>query len=221
MVCFLDQDWLDFDTALHKVFPQARFFRKIERAAWRPQGMVPPKVKLCRRLMEAEPDPTDLVYMVFDPDWEPEFHRYTNPYRDSPQKWWWSMKGTPLPFAFWRGLDGRLFQDGTIEYPNKSEIHFYTTPGNKEHAAIAGKFYRLFAKHATNRMGLVWVSMPDLEVTHPVQKGAMEWCGHHAIEWARQAPNRVLFYSHNLSIRPTAEVKPFAPPAEPIARKKA
>lgn len=224
LVCFLDRDWLDFDAGLHKAFPQARYYVETGLPQW-PQGMTPRKVELFGRLMDTQPGRHDRVFMVFDPDWKPEFYRYLNPlYPESEHEWWWQMKPPPYPFVLWRWLGGHVLQDGAVEYLAKSEIHFYATPGDKAHAAVSGKFHRLFAKLATNRKGLVWVRMPELEVSEAVHKGAIDWCGHHAIEWARQEPNRVLFYmKHGVSIRPTAEVKPFAAPKAKAkaARKKA
>lgn len=160
--------------------------------------------------------------MVFDPGWQPEFHRHLNPYYpESSQEWWWVMDSPPYPFVLWNGLGGHILHDGDIEYPARSDMHFYATPGDKTHAAVSGKFYRLFAKHATNRKGLVWVRMSELEVSEAVHKGAMDWCGHRAIEWARQKPNRVLFYMKNgVSIRPTADVKPFALSPKPGTKKR-
>jgi len=212
LVCFLDRDWLDFDAALHQAFPQARFYIESGLPQY-PQGMIPPQVTFYHRLMDTNPGRQDRVYMVFDPGWEPAFFRYQDPfYPRDPDKWWWSMKPPPHPSVLWRWLGGHILEEAAIEFLATSEIHFYATPGDKAHAAVSGKFYRLLGKLATNRKGLAWVTMPEFEVSQAVHKGAMDWCGHHAIEWARQEPNRVLFYmKHGVSIRPTAEVKPFAP----------
>lgn len=211
-VCFLEGDWWNFGLALQEAFPAARYYREpdcINRAEDRPQTAEPPELPLRSHVLDTESGPYDTVKMVFDPDWRPRYRRISTEIGKAPEDWYWSLSApSSLPYAAFR-LGGRIY-DEPVPHPFKGDVHFYHEPHNKGHTALAGRFYRIFAKHATNRKGLVNVRVPSLEVTAPVGKGSPSWCGYHAIEWARQNPNGVLFYARvGFGIRPTADVKPF------------
>ena len=58
---------------------------------------------------------------------------------------------------------------------------------------IAQSALRLIKKIATNRIDVV--HYPSLAVVLESGGPGMVWCGHHALEWCRQAPDRFLGYS--------------------------
>ncbi|WP_341705408.1 hypothetical protein [Ferrovibrio sp.] len=212
-VCFLEADWWDFGMALQEMFPQARYYREpdpINRPEDRAQTPEPPVITLHDHLLDTRPRPMGTVMMVFDPDWQPSFRKISTEIGREPEDWRWGLTGEPpLPYVAF-GLGGHVFEQ-PVPHPYKGAIHFYTEPHNGEQAAMMGRFFRLFGKFATNRKGLVRVRVPELTVTAPVGKGQPDWCGHHALEWARQNPSRVLFYERaGFGIRPTGEVLPLA-----------
>lgn len=210
-VCMLEADWHDFGLALAEAYPQARYYLRpdyINDPEAARQTPAPPKVQLHRYLFDISCDPfhTDRRYMVFDPDWQPQFRRY-HPIGE-PENWHWSMLPPPHPYVMFH--PGGYLRELPVPHPGRGEIHFYATPKDKGHMALAARFFRLFGKFATNKKGLVRVRVPSLEVTIPVGPGSSAWCGHHAIEWARQNPDGVLFYTGaRFGIRPTGEVMGF------------
>ena len=96
------------------------------------------------------------------------------------------------------GLYGfRTNADGSEEL-GTSEIYFRCSPRSKTHAAVARKALRLVEGVASNRCECVrW---PSLEVTWRAEKGHNLWIGRDAARWSREAPNRLLNYSHGLGI---------------------
>jgi len=203
IVCFLLEDWMDFEQAICEEYPGARYFKESQSAADAfPDGEQPPVITFKSSLLETEPSGNDAVTMVLDEAWQPTYYKHIRKYYHG-EEWSWALKGPPSPYIWFR-LRGELYdyKRKPPTYPMAGQIDFYYDPDDKAHVSLTGKFYRLFAKFATNRKGLVYVKVPELEVTHPVPKGAMEWCGYHAIEWARQAPDRVLFPGMGLGIRP-------------------
>lgn len=216
-VCMLERDWWDFGFALQEAYPQAWYYRSLDRMN-RPEDIwqmpEPPDFPHHAHLLDTSVGPGDWVKMVFDPNWHPEFKKIYdehNPYRVPADQWYWSWAAAPPPSATFR-LGGHIYNN-PVPHPSTGDVTFYGEKGNKEHEALAGRFFRILSKCTTNKKNLVRVRVPSLEVTVPVGTSgfAPDWCGHHAIEWARQEPNRVLFYaSAGFGIRPTAEVKPFA-----------
>lgn len=203
IVCFLLEDWMDFELAICEEYPSARYFKESRRIEdIFPKGDKPPVITLESSLLETEPSSHDEVNMVFAPTWRPKYYKHQMKLARG-EDWCWTLRPPPLPYVLFR-LRGELYdyRRKPPTYPMTGQIDFYHDPDDKAHVSLAGKFYRLFAKFATNRKGLVYVTVPELKVTHPVPKGAMEWCGYHAIEWARQAPDRVLHPQMGLGIRP-------------------
>ncbi|MFZ5530550.1 MAG: hypothetical protein ACOY4U_05815 [Pseudomonadota bacterium] len=224
----MERDWWDFGFALQDAFPEARYYRDpdpVNRKDDNVSTPEPPELPMARHLLDTQVGPSSRVKMVFDPAWQPQFKKSTHVfYGMAPDGWRWSFPAPPAPCAMFR-LGGGIY-DEPVPHPSTGDITFYIEK-NKAYQALAGRFFRLLSKFTTNKKNLVRVKVPSMEVTVPVGgKGdfATGWCGHHAIEWARQEPNRVLFYvSAGFGIRPTAEVKPFAAPKAKAkaARKKA
>lgn len=85
--------------------------------------------------------------------------------------------------------DGKIWP-ATIE---GGQIYFRCEKGNAAHMSVARKGLRLLTKVATNKVA--FVHYPSLRVKDGSGKGGMVWCGFHALEWCRQAPDRFLAYS--------------------------
>lgn len=214
-VCMLPQDWHDFGRAVAETWPQARYYAEpdyINDPDARQCGPVPPPIPLFSTLGEAcsYPYRANRRGMVFDANWRPRFWKAES-HREG-GGWYWRLLPPPHPSVrFW---PGGYIRDRPVPHPDTGSIDFYLTPKDKEHLALAARFFRLFGKFATNRKGLVHVRVPELTVTVPVDKGQPSWCGHRAIEWARQEPDRVLFYARaGFGLRPTGDVLPLKKPA--------
>ena len=221
-VCMMERDWWDFGFGLQDAFPEARYYRDpdpVNRKDDNVSTPEPPELPMASHLLDTQVGPSSRVKMVFDPAWQPQFKKSTHVfYGMAPDGWRWDFPDPPAPSVTFTLAGG--IQDEPVPHPSTGNITFYIEK-NREYQALAGRFFRLLSKFTTNKKNLVRVRVPSLEVTVPVSSGnyAPHWCGHHAIEWARQEPDRVLFYvSAGFGIRPTAEVKPFAPP-KPKAKK--
>jgi hypothetical protein len=79
------------------------------------------------------------------------------------------------------------------------QIYFRCDKGNAAHMSLARKGLRLLTKVATNKVA--YVHYPSLEVKNRSGNGGLVWCGFHALEWCRQAPDRFLAYSSLLNRR--------------------
>jgi hypothetical protein len=214
-VCMLERDWWDFGFALQDAFPEARYYR--QRSSNRPEDQAqtpePPELLMASHPLDAGVGPGDTVMMRFAPLWEPRWYKYQTRLGLAPEYWQWRFPVDPPPFVSFN-FGGRIYDD-PVPHPGRGDITFYGLNKNKEHLALASRFFRILGKHVTNRKGLVRVKVPSLEVTVPVESGSPTWCGHHAIEWAREAPDRVLFYVRaGFGTRPTGEVKPFQKKAD-------
>jgi hypothetical protein len=223
-VCMLERDWWDFGFGLQEAFPQAWYYRRLDRLnraedIW--QMPEPPDFPHHAHLLDTQVRPGDTILMVFDPNWKPQFKKQYGLYRMAQGQWYWDW-AEPEGLAAVFNLGGYIYET-PVPHPSAGRVTFYGEKGNKEHEALGRHFFRILSKFTTNKKNLVRVRVPSMEVTVPVGNAgnlAMDWCGHHAIEWARQEPNRVLFYvSAGFGMRPTAEVKPFAPPPKPKAKK--
>lgn len=223
----LDEDWYDFGCALAEAFPEARYYLRPDdintpKEMWTTPE--PPILTLRKHLSDLERGDWMVAHepvMVFDPRWQPRWKKYYYPAEAAvPEEWWWILIPPPHPSVRFR-LGGYI-REQPVPHPDLGDLEFYATPKNKEHLALAARVFRLFAKFATNKKGLVRVRVPSLEVTVPLEnRGSPFWCGHHAIEWAREDPRRVLFYTPvGFGTRPTGEVVPLARKA-PSARKPA
>lgn len=222
-VCMLERDWWDFGFALQDAFPQAWYYRELDewnRPEDRWQMPEPPELPHHAHLLDTSVRPGDSIKMVFYPDWKPEYKKTYGYYGLPEDQWCWTWVDPPRPSARLE-LGGYIYET-PVPHPSVGHITFHGQNKSKDHMALAGRFFRILSKFTTNKKNLVRVRVPSMEVTVPVGDAgnlAMDWCGHHAIEWARQEPNRVLFYvSAGFGIRPTADVKPFAPP-KPKAKK--
>lgn len=212
-VCLLEADWRDFGRALAETYPQARYYLDpdyVNDPETLRQTRRPPTIQIHRHL-------SDIPYrsfhrnerfMVFDPDWQPEFERFHN-FGDSEKNWHWLLLPPPFPFVIFR--PGGYLRERPVPHPDTGYIHFYATPKNKEHLALAARFFRLFGKFASNSKGLARVRLPSYEVTVAEWKGSPQWCGYHAMEWTRGDPKRVMFYtSQGFGTRATGKVMSFA-----------
>ncbi|MCW0236142.1 MAG: hypothetical protein OJJ21_21270 [Ferrovibrio sp.] len=219
----LERDWWDFGFALQDAFPQAWYYRELD--GWnRPEDIwqmpIPPDLSHHAHLLDTSVRPGDSIKMVFDANWKPQYKKKYGRYGMSEDQWCWDWPDPPQPSARLK-LGGNIY-DTPVPHPSVGDITFHGQNKNKEHMALAGRLFRILSKFTTNKKNLVRVRVPSMEVTVPLgSKGnfAPDWCGHHAIEWARQEPNRVLCYVRaGFGIRPTADVKPFAPPPKPKAK---
>lgn len=220
-VCMLEQDWRDFGHALAETWPQARYYAERDYVndtdSWQ-QGAEPPPVRFFPTLGEACAYPYRAGHrvMVFDPDWQPQHYKARSAW--TTVDWYWRLRPPPHPTVHIR--PGGYIRDQPVPHPDTGTIDFYVTPKDKVHLALVARFFRLFGKFATNRKGLVHVRVPELTVTAPVGGGQPSWCGHHAIEWAREEPNRVLFYVRaGFGTRPTGEILPLEKLASDKGRK--
>ena len=197
-VCMMRPDWQDFGDALAGIWPQARYYSCTTKLPSLASSAEPPGVTLYPHLLAVPMTPDDDVIMVFDPDWQPSFHKATFSAHPDARKWHWVMQAPPHP-----SVRFRIGQGTGEDSPNRIDtgiIHFYSDPASKEQTRLRGKFFRLHARFATNRRGLVLVdrSKPPKDrdrTAEPIPKtaDAMWWCGLHAIEWARQDSDRMLF----------------------------
>jgi hypothetical protein len=92
-------------------------------------------------------------------------------------------------------------RNGTL-WPPKIEgghIYFRCEKGNAAHMSLARKGLRLLTNVATNKVA--FVHYPSLRVKDGSGKGVMVWCGFHALEWCREAPDRFLAYGPLLNGR--------------------
>ncbi len=219
-VCMMERDWWDFGFGLQDAFPEARYYREPDPGNRKDDNVTtpePPELPMASHLLDTQVGPSSLVNMVFDPAWQPQFEKSTHVFpRHNSAGWRWSFSDPPAPCVMFR-LGGGVY-DEPVPHPSTGDITFYIER-KKENQELAERFFRILNKFATNKKNLVRVRVPSMEVTVLVgTKGAIttQWCGYHAIEWARQEPNRVLFYVRaGFGIRPTAEVKPFTSPPKP------
>jgi hypothetical protein len=213
-VCMLEADWRDFGRALAETYPQARYYLQpdtVNDPQTLRQTRQPPTLQIHQHLFDIRCDPfhADRRYMVFDPDWQPRFERFHH-IGEPEESWYWLLLPPPFPFVMFR--TGGHLRDRPVPHPDTGYIHFYATPKHKEHLALAARFFRLFGKFATNRKGLTRVRLPSYEVTPTTLQGSPQWCGYHAMEWVREDPKRVMFYtSQGFGTRPTGKVVSFAP----------
>ncbi|WP_341896397.1 hypothetical protein [Ferrovibrio terrae] len=223
-VCMLERDWLDFGFALQDAYPGAQYERILDR--WnKPEDIWqmpdPPDYPHHTHLLDTSVGPGASVRMIINPDWRREYYKLYGWYGMPEDQWCWDWPAPPPPSAIFR-LGGYIYKE-PVPHPSTGDITFYGENKNKDHMAQAGRFFRLLSKFTTNKKNLVNVRVPSMEVTVPVGSSsgfAPSWCGHHAIEWTRQEPDRVLFYARaGFGIRPTAEVEPFTQPPQPKAKK--
>lgn len=216
-VCMLEADWRDFSRALAETYPQARYYLEPDYTndpETLRQTHQPSVVQIYRHLTDIPRRSfhIDEWNMVLDPDWQPQFRRYHDV--GEPENWHWLLRAPPFPFVTFR--PGGYLRDQPVPHPDTGYIHFYATPKNKEHLALAARFFRLFGKFASNRKGLARVRLPSYEVTAATFKGSSQWCGHHAMDWTRGDPKRVMFYtSQGFGTRPTGKVMNFARDGKP------
>lgn len=220
----LERDWLEYGFALQDAYPQAWYYRRLD--GWnRPEDIWqmpdPPDFPHHAHLLDTQVRPNDTILMIFDPDWKPDYKKKYGRYGMPEDQWCWSW-AEPDGLAAVFDLGGYIFKE-PVPHPSRGQVTFYGENKNKDHMAQAGRFFRILSKFTTNKKNLVRVRVPSLKVTVTPGSGndfASEWCGHHAIEWARQEPDRVLFYVRaGYGIRPTAEVKAFIQPPKPKAKK--
>lgn len=151
--------------------------------------------------------------MVFDPFWRPPFYKWFYDKAKQPENWHWSLMPPPHPTIRFR-LGNRIWLEQAPPHHGVGEIDFYATPKSKEHASLAGRFYRLFGKFATNR-GVAWVRFSDYLTTEP-EKGSPFWCGHDALRWTREDTRCFLHFNGRSGLRPVdapAQVVPLKRPA--------
>ena len=78
-----------------------------------------------------------------------------------------------------------------------------------EQVKLAGQLIRLVSRVATNK--LLFVRTERDEPPVPVLRGGRLWAGHHSVEWARQAPDRILGWrpvdAHSYGYRPLDDVQ--------------
>jgi hypothetical protein len=212
-VCMLEADWRDFGRALAETYPQARYYLDpdyVNDPETLRQTRQSPTIRIQRHLSDIPRRSfhADEWRMVFDPDWQPEFERFHH-IGEPEESWHWLLWPPPHPYVLFR--PGGYLRDRPVPHPDTGYIHFYATPKNKEHLALAARFFRLFGKFATNSKGLARVRLPGYEVTAATFKGASYWCGYHAMEWTRGDPKRVMFYtSQGFGTRATGAVVNFA-----------
>lgn len=220
-VCMIEEDLWDFGYGLQKEFPEACYYRELDPIN-RPDDArptpVPPVVPLHRHFCEAKVNPRDLICMILAPFWRPNFYKNKR-YLSDPDRWCWSILNDTYPTAHFR-LSGGI-SEKPVPHPAWGDICFYGKKDDPTHHELMLRFFRVFRKFATDKKNLVRVRVPSLEVTVPVKQSG-SWCGHRAIEWAREDPNRVLFYVNaGFGIRPTSKVVPFKPKKPKAGAKKA
>lgn len=161
------------------------------------------------------------IELVFDETWRPEWTK--------DRSGDWLLKSPPYPNATIVFLGGRIFEKTTVrggyDYVRGGEslrapdvieppritggqIYFRCEKGEPEHMRVARAALRLIAKVATNKVDMV--HYPSLRIV-PQEGGGpcVTWCGFHALDWCRKAPDRFLSYipttkgNEGYGLRPT------------------
>lgn len=192
-VCLSPEDWRLFSEALREKWPEARYYAGTTYQQDRRPD--PPDIGLSSSLFDhclparhTYPSPEYQEWrgeakMVFDPDWQPHWHRS----RDGESWSLWPPRHPQVLFQFGCGL--RYDKPQGYACVDDGNISFYCNPVEKEHFRLAARFFRVLAKFATNR-NLVYVHFPDRRV-EPFDNNYL-WAGHDAIRWVREDPDRFL-----------------------------
>ena len=205
------KDIAAWDDLLKARFPQARYYDEPGDATLGP-GEGPPPLVLRSTLFGGE---ASFVSLVLDSAWMPQWRSEPSPHgRIS-----WRLTPSPYPNATIL-LGGRIREEtSTQEGPvaagaggnaprhrepdivppaiSGGNIYFRCDKNEPEHMRIAQRALRLFKKIATNKIAIV--HYPSLKIVPDEGGPCVVWCGFHALEWCRAAPDRFLDY------RPTKE----------------
>jgi hypothetical protein len=202
---FHPDDALAWSELMRQRFRELRYYDAPLSGELRP-GKSPFDLRLRTSLHGGAGEDFRSIDLVFDETWRPEWTK--------DRMGGWTLGSPPYPNATIRYLGGRIFEETTVrdgyEYvrgeerhrvPDRVEppritggqIYFRCEKGNPEHMRVARAALRLIAKVATNKVAVV--HYPSLKVV-PQESGGpgVTWCGFHAIDWCRKAPDRFLNY---------------------------
>ena len=174
---------------LTAAFPQVGFLRSSYDFRY---GKPPPPAELQPTM--AAMHPRDFCKICFTPGWRPQLTTNSDGSLD--------VTDPPRPNASIQRGGWTSEPDERKGWPPTMEggrIYFRCDKGNAEQMSVARKGLRLLTKVATNKVA--YVHYPSLEVKYGDGSGGLVWCGFHALEWCRQAPDRFLGYSALLNAR--------------------
>jgi len=151
-----------------------------------------------------------VVIILFAPsdDWQPEYRQV-----DTPLGQRWSLRHpSRLHGRWWRTRPNAHSRAEPAAYKGPrnppglgpARLYFSGQKDDPEHVRLAGELIRLVSRVATNK--LLFVRTERTEPPVPVLRGGMTWAGFHAIEWAKQSPDRILGWTraeaHSYGYRP-------------------
>lgn len=185
---------------MRRRFPQLRYYDEPRSTLLRPDQALP-ELHLRTALRGGDDEGHRSIGIALDESWRPTWKERRGASGEAEL----IFRPPPYPNARIQFLGGRIFEsatvkNGKIEPPRITggQIYFRCEKGEPEHMRVARAALRLIAKVATNKVAVV--HYPSLKVVP--QKGGgpgVTWCGFHALDWSRKAPDRFLDY------RPTME----------------
>lgn len=196
------KDWRDFTDGIAEAFPGVRYYYGGGRRVYGTPE--PPGLRLTTDFFDRdETEHWDFsIYLVFDPDWKPDYLKYYEFLKNKDQ-WWWAYDNHAVPTVrfymdLWPRAREELPKDGIGRY---NQIDFYANPDNKEHVAMRGKFFRLFGRYASNRNQL-WFNLEKPEEVVLKKSGSSFYMGNDLRDWLREDPNRIWVFSYPWACRP-------------------
>jgi len=198
LLCMTAADWSGFSDALREKFPAARFFLDPGRDECR--GAEPPALLYSDTLSGlypvAAPRFGSKIIMYFDADWTPAWRRLRPLGEETSPPWVYNWP--PHPMVLIRTGRGVMHQDGLPPYVDTGTADVYRTPGDKAHESLSRAFFRVLGKFVTNR-DQVSIAYPSYAVVRREPRGSGRWCGHDALRWVRESPDRLLFWTGRFS----------------------
>lgn len=203
-IAFASEDEEAYCELLRKKAPNIRFVNDLDykdREAEAPPGHVANRsVAACKLHVTILFAPSD--------DWQPHYEKVQT--ERGPL---WSLRYPGRLHGRWRRT--RPHAEGGREPPTykgprippgvgQAWLYFSGQRTDTDGVKLAGELIRLVSRVATNK--LLFVRTERQEVPEPVLRGGMLWAGFHAIEWARQSPDRILGWNraeaHSYGYRP-------------------
>ena len=221
IVWLTEVDWRNFTDMVAEAFPTVRYYDDLTYAET--VAAARPERPVYKSLFETRNAYTGhFVEGCFDPDWRPPVMQQPNSSRPGHMEW---VQGNSPNPSFLLHMTRPMWTTETLKtapFMEFSQITFYSDRGNEEQRRMAMLFFRLLGKVCTNR-NQMQISMPGRELLCHGPKGSLFWLGHDAIRWAREDPQRVLFYNDRTwALRPDDMPPPAPkPPPKPPRRKKA
>jgi hypothetical protein len=182
-----DSDWCDLLVAR---FPNVRF---VPRLSYDEQHSAdPPPMRVLRHIRET--DAEHINFYFTPPEWRFKYRWLARPERSF---WTEDVNAIVWPNGYWwrSGMQDRAAKFGSPQPAciGRGEIVFRARAEFPEDRKTVQAALRLIKKVASNKLAEVRVDDPAWPAwMQPPGKGFDLWAGHHAMEWARQSPGRVL-----------------------------